>query len=176
MSEPYQLLEGVRPSDVRFENIHLLAEWIEGAQRLVDTTAKGREEATILMRGAVDVSMNCIQRAEVNTARLESAGNEIVAQIRVSAAQPIEELHAAARRLELAAAAVEAATAEAIKSEQRLVEYKAELDFHELEVGRRLNNAYAGLNFRERVWAVFSPPVTVSRKSPLNRPKVSKPA
>jgi hypothetical protein len=48
-SPPGGLFKDARPSDLRFENAHLLAEYVGQAQRLVDSviaeTAKGRERA-----------------------------------------------------------------------------------------------------------------------------------
>ena len=42
MSDSRELYTGVRPSDVRFDNVHVLAEYIEAAQRFVDATAQGQ--------------------------------------------------------------------------------------------------------------------------------------
>ena len=79
------IYKGVRPSDLRFENVHQLAEFIAQAQRLVDTAMTTDVASKQMLAGALTISREGVARLQkaqaAFDASVESKGGALVDQL-----------------------------------------------------------------------------------------------
>lgn len=172
MGDPKELFKGVRPSDLRYENIHLLAEYIAQAQRLVDTAAATDAESKRLVSTAlglskefvrrfesagaqlgevIDVSKaDLIQGLELVTGKLAEAGEKLVLKTATAIKEPAAAINQATARLLATSATAEANLLAASDERTKLVEFKAEVEkylqdvmAHERDSAKRIAAAQA---------------------------------
>jgi len=109
MGAAEDLFAGVRPSDLRYDNVHILAEYIARAQRFSDSATQIEKSAERLVQGAVRTTEEGVKQFQATVKRmqaefrclegllqraLETAGNEIakaVAESHTSGAIRIRE-------------------------------------------------------------------------------------
>lgn len=75
------LYKGVRPSDMRFENIHLFAEYIAQAQRLVNTADATQQQSKELLEGALAVTRAAVEEFRASSAQLHKAGLQVATEV-----------------------------------------------------------------------------------------------
>jgi hypothetical protein len=72
MGTAEDLFAGIRPSDLRFDNVHILAEYIARAQRFSDAALKIEKSAERLVQGAVRTTEEGVKQFRTAVARMRT--------------------------------------------------------------------------------------------------------
>lgn len=87
MKGPNDLYKGVRPSDLRFDNIHILAEYIARAQRFADSATRIEASAEKLVKESCEAREEGLRRFQSLLRQQRSAFQAIDAELRASSEQ-----------------------------------------------------------------------------------------
>jgi hypothetical protein len=72
MGAAEDLFAGIRPSDLRYDNVHILAEYIARAQRLSDSAVQIEKSAERLVQGAVRTTEEGVKQFRTVVTRMQS--------------------------------------------------------------------------------------------------------
>lgn len=181
-----ELFRGVRPSDLRFENAHLLAEYIHQTQALVDSAAATQKDSKNLLYGVHIITRDGVQRfkaagddlaaiAATAMSGIRAVGADLIDESRRAILLPVTELTAAAKRLEAAAAAAEKERQEASDASTEFIRYQEEVDTYVATTLSSLNAELGARSFWKRLVDVFAPTkVTISATKAPARPTMPK--
>lgn len=81
MEAPKDLFEGVRASDLRFDNLHILAEYITRAQRVVDSATRIEASAERLVEGGIKTTEEGVRQFQAALRQMQSAFNTLQGQV-----------------------------------------------------------------------------------------------
>ena len=102
MGAAEDLFAGIRPSDLRYDNVHILAEYIARAQRFSDSATQIEKSAERLVQGAVRTTEESVKHFRTLVTRMQSEfkGLESLLQQSLNAAgndisKAVAEAHAA---------------------------------------------------------------------------------
>ena len=162
----FQVLQGARPSDARFENIHLLAEFIHQAQALSNSAAATQLTSNHLLEGVHIITRDGVERfriagtvlasiANTTTLEIREVGTEMIAKSKLAIELPVTKLTTAALRLEAAAEAAVKERREASDACVALDEYSRQINAYAIRVLASLNAKLSGRSLWERVVDVF---------------------
>lgn len=87
MDAPKDLFEGLRPSDLRFDNVHVLAEYISRAQRFADSATRIEASAEQLVKESCEAREEGLRRFQSLLRQQRSAFQAIEAELRASSEQ-----------------------------------------------------------------------------------------
>lgn len=87
MEEPNDLYKGVRPSDLRFDNVHILAEYIARAQRFADSATRIEASAKLLVKESCEAREEGLRSFQSLLSQQRSAFRAIDAELRASSEQ-----------------------------------------------------------------------------------------
>lgn len=85
MEAPKNLYEGVRPSDLRFDNVHILAEYIARAQRFADSATRIEASAEQLVKESCEAREEGLRRFQSLMHQQRSVFQAINAELRATA-------------------------------------------------------------------------------------------
>lgn len=81
METPEDLFKGIRPSDLRFDNVHILAAYIARAQRFADCATRIETSAEQLLRGAIETSEEGVRQFETVVQQMRSEFKGLQSQL-----------------------------------------------------------------------------------------------
>lgn len=82
MGAKEDLFAGVRPSDLRFDNVHILAEYIARAQRFADSATRIEASAEQLVHGAMATSEQGVRQFQAALRQMQSEFKALQNQLR----------------------------------------------------------------------------------------------
>lgn len=82
MGAEEDLFSGVRPSDLRFDNVHILAEYIARAQRFADSATRIETSAEHLVRGAMETTEQGVRQFQAALRQMQSEFKTLQNQLR----------------------------------------------------------------------------------------------
>ena len=85
MEAPNDLYKGVRPSDLRFDNVHILAEYIARAQRFADSATRIEASAEQLVKESCEAREEGLRRFQSLLRQQRSSFQGIDAELRATA-------------------------------------------------------------------------------------------
>ncbi|MGQ2956582.1 hypothetical protein [Hydrogenophaga sp. ANAO-22] len=85
MVEPNDLYKGVRPSDLRYDNVHILAEYIARAQRFADSATRIEASAERLVKESCEAREEGLRSLQSLLHQQKSAFQAINAELRATA-------------------------------------------------------------------------------------------
>jgi len=165
VNDPKQLYGGVRPSDLRFDNWHVLAEYIAQTQQLVTALSKTQERSEHLLHEATSTSQRGMDefkalsksiaaeggklgaalgavvereaRALVHgIASAQAAGGSAIFQASEIVRARCQELVCQASKLSAAAARLEKATVHAVAEQEKLQDSFSKLQSYKVQMDR----------------------------------------
>lgn len=95
MDAPKDLFDGVRPSDLRFDNVHILAEYIARAQRFADSAMRIEASAEQLVKESCEAREEGLRRFQSLLRQQRLAFQAIDADLRATAEHLAERLTSA---------------------------------------------------------------------------------
>jgi len=163
-----ELFEGVRPSDMRYENFHVLAEYIDQAQELINSSNSTQEMSKMLLSAVHTLTKEGVPKFNVASDNLATVANSAIASFNRAGKDflieserafnsPVSKLIEAAERLEAAAQDAKREKLQATIEIGKLARYREEVDKYTSQAMADLNTQRAKRTVFQRIREVFRP-------------------